>query len=248
MMKIRNLLFWLCIALTFNGYTQDRSGIITYKGVVNEIFVDSFLTALKAKKDLPMGVKQRVTDDFLNATPDDFVLNFKNNESYFYYKPSLNAEEGYNMGSRAGTTPYYTNNATDTIIGMTRYLGNIAHDPLNWDITNKTKKIGNYQCYGATVTEKLYSRKGGFYYRHVTAWFTPEIPLNFGPQYFKGLPGLILQIERDDFTLTAIELNLNPENDVKIKRLDKNDRVITEAEAYGRVEELEADMRKKYRN
>lgn len=86
------------------------------------------------------------------------MLNFKNNESYFYYKPSLDAEEVDNVGSRAGKIPYYTNNSTDTIIGMTGILGNIAHDPLNWEIT---KKIGDYQCYGATVTEKLHSRKGG---------------------------------------------------------------------------------------
>ena len=54
-------------------------------------------------------------------------MNFKNEESYYYKKPDLE-QQGYNMGSRAGATPYYANNATDTIIERSRSLGKIAHE------------------------------------------------------------------------------------------------------------------------
>lgn len=67
--KIKNLIVFICIALTAMGYSQNRSGIITYKCVINEKFVNSFVTQLKAKKDVPMDVKQRVADFYLNATP-----------------------------------------------------------------------------------------------------------------------------------------------------------------------------------
>ena len=234
------------ILISLNLQAQDQSGIITYKGVVNEKFVDSFLTAYE-QEERPMAVKQRVVDAMRNAKPEEFILNFKNDESYYYNKPDL-GQEGSNMGSRAGVTPYYTNNATDTIIEMTRSLGKIALQPLNWEITNKTKKIGNYTCRQAKTTEKHYSRQGHYYYKDVVAWFTPEIPISFGPKYYKGLPGLILQIEDKEYTLTAIKINLNPSEDVKIKRLEKNDKVITQEESFNRIKEMQGDRKKSMSN
>lgn len=57
---------------------------------------------------------------------------------------------------------------------------------------------------------------------------------------------MILQIERDDFTLTAIKLNLNPDDDeIKIKKPTKSDGVITQEESYGRFKELESDRKKR---
>lgn len=235
-------LFFVLISL--NLHAQDRNGIITYKGVVNQKFVDSFLVDIK-QQDIPMASKQRLVDAMRNAKPEEFILNFKNGESYYYNKPALE-QEGFNMGSRAGTTPYYINNTTDTIIRMSRSLGYIAHKPIDWKITNKTKTIGDYKCYQAIVTEKLYSRQGHYYYKDVIAWFTPEIPLSFGPKYYNGLPGLILQIDDKEYTLTAIKINLNPSEDVKIKRLDKKDKIITQEESYNRIKEMEGDRKKMY--
>ena len=243
--NLKNLklpLFFVLISLHLHA--QDASGIITYKGVVNKKFVDSFLVDIQ-QKDIPMANKQRLADILRNAKPDEFILNFKNGESYYYYQPSLE-QEGFNMGSRAGTTPYYTNNITDKIIQMSGSLGYIAHKPLDWKITGKTKTIGDYQCYQATVTEKLYSRQGHYYYKDVIAWFTPEIPLSFGPKYYKGLPGLILQIEDKEYTLTAIKISLNPSEEIKIKRLGKKDKVITQEESHKRIKEMAGDSKKMY--
>ena len=233
----------LILLSTSKVISQTPGGKITYKGVINEKFVDSFLTEFKKKKR-PMELKQRVVNTFRNAEPEEFILNFENNESYYYKKPNLN-QEGYNMGSRAGVSPYYTNNDTDTIIRFSRSLGKIAHKQLDWEITSKTKNIGDYKCYQATVTEKLYSRQGHYYYRDVIAWFTPEIPLSFGPKHYKGLPGLILQIEAKEYTLTATEIKLNPSEDLKIKGLDKNDKVISQEESFNRISEMQEDRSKR---
>jgi len=242
--KIFSILFLFLFSL--NLQAQHQTGIITYEGVVNEKFVDSFLTAYKLEKR-PMAVKQRVVDAMRNAKPEEFILNFQNNESYFYNIPDLE-QEGFNMGSRAGTIPYYTNSVTDTIIELNKHLGYIALEPVDWEITNKTKTIGDYKCYQAIVTEKLFSRQGNYYYKDVVAWFTPEIPVSFGPKYYKGLPGLILQIEDKEYTLTAIKIKLNPSEDIKIKRLEKNDNVITQEESYRRIKEVEGDRKKRISN
>ena len=58
---------------------------------------------------------------------------------------------------------------------------------LEWNFSSEeTESIMGYDCRKATVD---------FAGRTYTAWFTPEIPLPFGPYKFGGLPGLILKIE-----------------------------------------------------
>lgn len=56
---------------------------------------------------------------------------------------------------------------------------------LDWKLTSGTKNIGEYKCKEATLNY------GG---RKWTAYYTEEIPLNYGPYIFNGLPGLILEI------------------------------------------------------
>jgi GLPGLI family protein len=55
---------------------------------------------------------------------------------------------------------------------------------IHWNIADSTKKIGNYTCSKATAH---------FRGRDYTAWFTPQIPVPYGPWKLVGLPGLILQ-------------------------------------------------------
>ena len=58
---------------------------------------------------------------------------------------------------------------------------------LEWIFSDEaTDSIMGYDCRKATVE---------FAGRNYTAWFTPEIPLPFGPYKFGGLPGLILKLE-----------------------------------------------------
>lgn len=58
---------------------------------------------------------------------------------------------------------------------------------MEWNFRDEeTDSIIGYGCQKATVE---------FAGRSCTAWFTPEIPLPFGPYKFGGLPGLILKLE-----------------------------------------------------
>jgi GLPGLI family protein len=55
---------------------------------------------------------------------------------------------------------------------------------IDWKITDSTKKIGHFICTKATTH---------FRGRNYIVWFTPEIPLPYGPWKLTGLPGLILE-------------------------------------------------------
>ena len=62
----------------------------------------------------------------------------------------------------------------------------------NWKITNQSKKINNYVCYKAIGNLKPLNPNLPNYY--FEAWFSPEIPLQYGPNGYGGLPGLIFEI------------------------------------------------------
>jgi GLPGLI family protein len=60
---------------------------------------------------------------------------------------------------------------------------------IDWKLIQDTKKVGAFLCQGATCNFKG---------RQFTAWFTPKIPIQAGPNKFWGLPGMILSIESSD--------------------------------------------------
>lgn len=203
--------------------------------------MDSFINAFSSREDVSMLRKQRLATRFRSATPELFTLNFNEYESYYTFNQPLASDTRGNIGSKASKSPYYCNKKDNTIIEMSLYLGNIAHKPLNWRITKETKKIGDYTCYKAIASERLYSRRGYFYNRQVIAWFAPSIALNFGPSNYNGLPGLILEVKRDKFTLQAKEINLNPKKEIKIVRPKKNAKIIDQEESFKRIaEQMEA--------
>ena len=51
----------------------------------------------------------------------------------------------------------------------------------------------------------------------VTAWYTPEIPVNQGPEGYWGLPGLILEVNDGKTTILCSKIVLNPKDKVEIK-------------------------------
>ncbi|MBZ9652428.1 GLPGLI family protein [Psychroflexus montanilacus] len=79
----------------------------------------------------------------------------------------------------------------------------------NWDLKDETKTIGNFLCYKAKI-----EFRGRFY----TAWYSPEIPIQFGPWKFQGLPGLILEVYDADRVLHihAKKISLSKEESCSI--------------------------------
>jgi GLPGLI family protein len=239
---IKNILLLSVIFFMNYAFGQNQSGQVTYIGSLNQKYIDSILKDMETK-DIPMSHKKFSIDAYNNAADIELILKFKDQKSYYYYNPNLETENGYNTTEGiVSTMAYYNDNASNRIIELNRYVGNISHKPLKWKLTNKTKKIGKYLCYQAIATEELYSRKGYFYNEKVIAWFSPEISLNYGPKFYIGLPGLVLEIQKKKFSIIATKINLNPSKEVKFK-VPTIGKVITKEESYKRYKEMIEDRK-----
>lgn len=96
---------------------------------------------------------------------------------------------------------------------------------LNWKITGENKMIAGYKCVKAITV---------FRDREWIAWFTPDIPLPFGPWKFHGLPGLILEVNDSTERYTYKLEKINGLKDDAVFKEDfaklmnaKNDKPIT---------------------
>lgn len=142
-----------------------------------------------------------------------FELKFNSNVSYFK-KTNLNKSDDYNFGEEA----------LSILIGYEELFYNLTEKSLylnsdeilvkkpsnhNWNILSESKKIDNYLCYKATCTESYTARDGKTKERVITAWFCPELPYSFGPLEFNGLPGLILELEKNGNKVVAKSIILS---------------------------------------
>ena len=107
-----------------------------------------------------------------------------------YEQKSYRASSGRGFTITVATNPegfqYYYNPNDKTLyardLGFDYVKDNTIDIP--WDIAEETKMIGIYKVQKATAH---------FRGRDYTAWFTPQIPLPYGPWKLVGLPGLILE-------------------------------------------------------
>lgn len=81
----------------------------------------------------------------------------------------------------------------------------------------------------------------------ITAWYTPEIPVNQGPDEYWGLPGLILEVNDGRTTILCSKIVLNPKEQVTIKEPTKG-KEVSQKEFNETVMEKMQEMRERFQN
>ena len=79
----------------------------------------------------------------------------------------------------------------------------------------------------------------------ITAWYTPEIPVNQGPESYWGLPGLILEVNDGKTVILCSKIVLNSKDKVEIKAAT-NGKVISQKEYDETVVKKMQEMREMY--
>lgn len=198
MHKIIILIFLLILNSNY-GYSQDNYEII-YKST---FFSKNYDSLIKNNNDgRKRLIYQTLNRDLNNAKAIskkiDFVLKVNNNRSIFFMKPVLSLKEkdlrmAKLMLKFKGL--YYTER--NKILNKKNSYGEdfIVKIPKSeWRIKNERRIIGKYNCIKATTTKEVENSKG-IQKLNISAWFTNDIPLNYGPKEYSGLPGLILELK-----------------------------------------------------
>ena len=141
---------------------------------------------------------------------------------------------------RIGLYGSYYNDRKTTLESKNSYGQDfiVSIPKFKWNITSITKKIGQYNCFKATTFKKIENSKGK-QEMLVEAWFAPELPYNFGPKEFNGLPGLIIELKEGN-NLTFRLIKLIKIKNRKIKKPTKGKKIT--------LEEFKALSKKMYEN
>jgi GLPGLI family protein len=221
------------IFMLLNLKAQNNSGTITYKKIqISKTFTEDKRERLGNEK---FNQFSKLEESMNNAYKDlSFILEFNRTESVFKVQKFLETPKHrflkFAVGSE-GKGVYY-NSKEERIRKMNSFGEDflIYYDtpPINWKLENKTKKIGNYICYKATTIETYKTAKGTKQYI-INAWYTPEINAQYGPIGFSGLPGLILELDRDKFRYYVDNITINTKKEIKIIK-PKSGKKITKEE------------------
>lgn len=169
------------------------------------------------KKKISKQRFNRIKQAIRESEDVEATLLYKNNKSLYYLKDKMRNDSqkkiNFTKLFAGNNKKFYADYENKDFFYQIDILGeNILVEilPINWKLTQKTKKIGKYLCYKAI---NLDSKN-----QQTIAWYTLDVPIKAGPKKYYGLPGLIIELQESSnyiFRVTKIELNVK---DIKIKK------------------------------
>lgn len=259
--KLLLLVFTLAFGLS-EIVAQKIEGIATYKSQTKmEIELDSTMNDAMQEQIRAMLKKQ---------SEREFTLEFTENESQYKQVKKLDDDSvlesgGMKLviaGNGGGNDVLYKNLKENSYADQVEVFGKefLIKDALEnreWVMGKETKNIGEYTCFKATYTttrtvmvaesssdgekKEITSEEEV----NITAWYTPQIPVQHGPAEYDGLPGLILEINDGSETILCSKIVLNPEKGLSIKE-PTNGKVVSNAEYEAIMEKKMKEMNEQF--
>ncbi|MGB4960036.1 MAG: GLPGLI family protein [Saprospiraceae bacterium] len=191
-MRIKILLFGISMLVVNFVNGQVKQGVIKYKQT-------NYLEFENMPADMPKSVESFVR------------LTFNSNESLYEKDPDIKEDENPNdntprMFRRMRNRPMktvYKNLEKEIALEQTNVFGKdfLITDSLNalkWKVSaGEQKNILGYLCMKATFIDST---------RNLVVFFTPQIPIKFGPDTYGDLPGIILEVQSAQLHILATEI------------------------------------------
>ncbi|SHL48252.1 GLPGLI family protein [Flavobacterium xanthum] len=217
MKKLKIILIFLTFSCVSIGFGQTASGTIIYKIQLIGYGVDNKDPEFKELNEATVKIANQQT----------CTLNFNSTQSSSVLDKYLCSDAENNRLVRMATSmafivtnesDYFFDKLSNTAVKRDDN-GNLIkkiHNKLDWEITTESKVIDGYLCYKAIYYDKFINRKGVNRSIPIVAWFAPSLPYGYGPKYFNGLPGLILELNDRETTFYATSIKILRGTEIKI--------------------------------
>lgn len=202
--------FLLAVSFSLIGKGQSElSGTVTYK---------AYHEKTQIKKDKNNSTEKTAgiegANELLSNASDVYAtLNFNSEGSSYRVDNKLKIDgiESINITHffAGANNLYYHNRDSLYVLQSNTTLGKtflIKNELPHWIITKETKRIDGILCLKAY---SIIKSDAGNTKPSAIAWFSPSIPVNYGPLQYFGLPGLIIELQFSKMTLIAEKINLN---------------------------------------
>lgn len=245
----------LVLAAVFSAANaQDFQGVATYKTQRKlDIKMDS--TSTGVSKDQHAKMMEMMKKQFQKTFKLSFNKEasiYKEEESLDKPQVGGGGMQIMMIGGGGGADILYKNTKEKRYADQKDTMGKIflvkdEINPIDWKLESDSKYIGEYQCYKATYTKQVEvfnemsfssnsntkkedekaeeEKEPEMEERIITAWYTPQIPVNNGPAMYQGLPGLILEVHDGKLTVICSKIVINPKDQVEIKEPEKGKEV-----------------------
>ncbi|SHH00438.1 GLPGLI family protein [Winogradskyella jejuensis] len=257
-MKTVIRVLFLSLALVFtSAQAQDFQGKAVYK---TSRAIDIKIDSTKVNDELHKQMQAMLRKQFQKT----FTLNFDKEASVYKEDESLAPPQVGGgdiqvmvIGDGGGGDILYKNTKDKRYTDQKDVYGKIflvkdELKPIEWKLESETKYIGEYQCFKATFSREIEVDNSTSFSSSdnekderdietvketqiVTAWYTPQIPVNNGPGNYYGLPGLILEVSTDKQQIVCTKIILNPEKKIEISEPTKGKEI--DQEGYDKIME-----------
>ena len=224
----------ILLVLLVSGFlqAQDFQGVAYYQTKRNfEIKMDS-------TSGIPDAQQKAFQEMLKKQFEKTYILTFDREKSIYKEEAKLNEPvTSGNVQITIGNSNdlLFKNIKTKTYVDSKeefgkRFLVVDSLENMNWKQEKETKMIGKYLCLKATRIKMVddyegMKKKEKQKELHITAWYTPEIPVGNGPEKYHGLPGLILELHEGKMHYVCSKLVLNPKEKKEIVAPTKGKKV-----------------------
>jgi GLPGLI family protein len=261
---MKHLAVIIAMLLTSTVIAQEFQGQATYK---SHRKMDIQLDSTQMETEMHRKMIEMMKKQFEKT----YILTFNKEESIYKEDEELEAPQPAGivmvMIDSGESGELYKNTKEDRYTDQNEMFGKVfliedKLKKLDWKLENETKNIGEYTCYKATTTRMAEIVQTGISVNGdkdldtdaepemeeitVTAWYTPQIPVNNGPANYHGLPGLILEVHDGPQTLICSKIVLNPKDKIEIKEPTKGKKV-TQKKFDAIMEKKMKEMEDRYR-
>lgn len=266
MKTILNIIIIAALLVITKMNAQEFHGEATYKSKRKiDIKLDSTQVA--------SGMAEQMMEMLKKQFEKTYILNFNREESIYKEEEALASPNPQGMDvvmvMSGGSDVLYKNikekrytNQNESFSKL--FLIKDELKDIEWTLESETKNIGDYTCFKATTTREVEDIESGISFNGdkdldttdkepkmkeitITAWYTPQIPVSFGPGNYHGLPGLILEVNDGSETVICSKIVLNSKKESKIIEPDNGKEL--NQDAYDKIMEKKMkEMEYRYRS